>query len=353
MLAAVVAATPSPGGSPTPTPALTATASPTPPYSLHGAFSGYSVHTGGVTANGALTDVSNGMLTLSKNTGQLQGSVTVGEYALSVLGMPLEPTTAKGANTSLYGFVPAYDVAYVPNGNVTVSAGQLATLLGQEDGFTYQNVTIERGVVWGAEPTFSRGVRATYTNGKITGDLEYDDGYYSGNGGRAVEGLAGWAPTANTDWQFAFIVPGANTQPNVTTSVANKREFDFMLTQQFGKLQLEPYVLYVDSPASAQLGYTKSESALGAVVLADYAWNSVYSVGGRFESFGNGSAASDTSLNADLVGFGPGSRATTWTITPMYHPGPFFVRAEYSFVTVTNGAFSSQSRYLVELGAQF
>jgi hypothetical protein len=134
----------------------------------------------------------------------------------------------------------------------------------------------------------------------------------------------------------------------VTASVANKREFDFMLTQQFGKLQLEPYVLYIVSPPSAALGYVKSESALGGVVLANYAFNSVYSVGGRFESFGNGSTTGDTSLNADLVGYGAGSRATTWTITPEYRPGLFFARAEYSLVNPIN-----QSRYLLETGVQF
>ncbi|MGB6985038.1 MAG: outer membrane beta-barrel protein [Candidatus Aquilonibacter sp.] len=367
-LAALVAVTPS--ASPTPTP--TASPTPTPPYSLHGAISEYSEHTNNMNPAGALdtpmgadlatrTDLSNALLTFSKNTGQLQGSVTVGAYAFPVVGQAINPTTQQNANSNLYGFVPAYDLAYVPNGNLTVSAGQLATLLGQEDGFTFQNYDIQRGLVWAAEPTFSRGVRVAYTNGKISGDLEYDDGYYSGNSGRAVEGLAGWAPTSNTNLSFAFIVPGSNTPANVTVAVANKREYDLMLTQTFGKLSLEPYVLYIESPASASLGYTNSESALGGVVLAQYAWNSVYSLSGRFESFANHSATSDTSLNADLVGYGPGSRASTWTITPAYHPGPFFVRAEYSLVTVSNatagfgptGTLTNQSRYLLEMGVQF
>ena len=370
VLAAVLTATPS--TSPTPTPTPTATPTPTPPYTLHGAFSGYSEHTNNVNPSGALdtptgadlttrTEVSNALLTLSKTTSQLQGSVTVGAYAFPVVGAAINPTTQQGANSYLYGFVPAYDLAWVPNGNVTVSAGQLATLLGQENGFTFQNYNIQRGLVWGAEPTFSRGVRVAYTNGKISGDLEYNDGYYSGSSGRAVEGLAGWAPTSNTNWSFAFIIPGANTPPNATVAIGNKREYDFMLTQTYGKLQLEPYVLYVQSPPSASLGYTAGESALGAVVLAQYAWSGAYSLSGRFEYFANHSATTDTSPNADLVGYGPGSRATTWTITPAYHPGPFFVRAEYSLVTVNNatvgfgpaGTLTNQSRYLVELGVQF
>ncbi|HET9031074.1 MAG TPA: outer membrane beta-barrel protein [Candidatus Aquilonibacter sp.] len=347
MLAATLDATPSPA--------------PTPPYSFDGAFSGYSVSTANA---GAETDVSNALLTLTKNTGVLRGTVTIGAYAFPTVGVALGPTNLQpGANTALYGWMPAYDVAYVPNAHVTLAAGQLPSLLGQESGFTFQNVQIQRGLVWLAENTFSRGVRLTYANGRWFGNLGYTDGYYSGNGGRALEGLFGWSPTSNTTWQFGLLVPGSNTPGNVTATVANKREYDFMLSQTYGKLQLLPYVLAVESPSSAPLGYTRSESALGAVLIATYAFSNRYSLAGRVESFANGSATSDRSANADLVGYGPGSRATTWTITPAYHFAPFFLRAEYSHVNVAQGApglgfgpsgtFSTQSRVVIETGVQF
>ncbi|HVA27282.1 MAG TPA: outer membrane beta-barrel protein, partial [Candidatus Baltobacteraceae bacterium] len=225
------------------------------------------------------------------------------------------------------------------------------------------DVDVQRGVVWAAETTFSRGVRLAYTNGKWFGDLGYDDGFYSGNRGRALDGLAGWTPTPNTTWQFAFTLPGASTPGNVTATIANKREYDVMLTQQYGKLQLLPYVLFVQSPAAPSLGYGKTERATGYVVLADYALTSAYSVGLRFESFANASASNDVSLNADLVGFGPGSAATTWTITPSWHPGPFFARIDLSNVSIRNftpglgfgatGTSANQHRIIGELGVQF
>jgi Putative beta-barrel porin-2, OmpL-like. bbp2 len=360
--------------SPSPSPAPTATPTAPPAYSLDGTFSEYSSHTSNVNATGSVdqpfgidipdrTDVSNGLLTVTKNAGVIRGSVTAGVYAFPTVGVALNPTNEQNANSTLYGYVPAYDLAYVPNAHVTVEAGQLASLLGQESGFTFQNLDIQRGLVWAAENTFSRGMRLTYTNGKWFGDLGYTDGYYSGNSGRALEGLFGWTPTSSTTWQFGFLIPGANTPPNVTMAVANKREYDLMLTQQWGKLQLLPYALVVESPASAIRGYTSPESALGLVLLANYAFNSTYSIAGRVESFSNNSATSDLSANADLVGYGPGSRATTWTITPAYHPGPFFARAEYSYVSVarfapglafgTAGTVPNQSRFLVEAGVVF
>jgi hypothetical protein len=309
------------------------------------------------------TEVSNGLITVTKNTSQLQGGVTIGAYALPVVGQAINPTTQQGANSSLYGYFPSAYLAYVPSAHLSVSAGQQATLLGQEDGFTFQNFTIQRGTVWAAEPTFSRGVRATYAQGKFTGDLEYNDGFYSGDTGRAVEGLAGWAPSGSTDLQIAFIVPGKNTPGNVTSGIANKNEVDFMLTEGFGKLQLEPYVLLVNSPASASLGYTSGESALGTAFIANYAFNGMYSVALRYEWYFNNSAASATSRNADLVGYGSGSGAQTWTITPTYRSNLFFARLECSGVQVSNftpglafgngGNGSTQTRFLVETGVQF
>lgn len=357
-----------------PSSAPTSSQTPTPAYSFDGSFSEYNVHTTNVNATGALdqpsgndladrTDLSNALLILTKNTGTFRFSVTGGAYAFPVVGQAINPTTQQSANSWLYGFVPVAYAQYVPNAHLTISIGKQTALLGQESAFTFQNLDVQRGLGFAAEPLISRGIRAAYMHGKFTGDLEYNDGYYSGNAGRAVEGLAGWAPTAATNLQLAFILPGINTPGNVTAGIANKREFDFMLTQQIGKLQLLPYALFVDSPASAVLGYTKAESGLALVLLANYAFDPKYSVAARYESFENRSVAGDTSLNADLLGYGPGSSATTWTITPSYRMNDIFARAEYSAVNVSDvlpglgfgphGTATNQSRVVFEFGVQF
>lgn len=343
------------------------------PYSVDGTFSLYSAHTSGVNATGALdtpagidddarTDLSNGLVTFAKNAGRLRFGLTAGVYAFPTVGEALNPTVQANANTALYGYVPQYYVAFVPDEHVTVSAGQLATLLGQEDGFTYQNINVQRGLVWAAEPVFSRGVRFQYTQGKFTGDLEYDDGYYSGSH-RAFEGLLGWAPSQSIDLQFAFIRPQADTPGNMTSAIANKTEYDVMLTQQIGKLQLLPYALFIDSPANAAIGYASNEAATGAAFLADYAVNDRFSVGARYEWFADHSGAGDTSANADFLGYGPGSRAASFTITPAYKAGLYFVRAELSTVDAIDAtpglAFDAsgdgrvQTRVLVETGVEF
>ncbi len=366
MLAVVIGASASPSPAPLP--------SSTPAYSLDGAFAFVRSFTNGVNATGALdtpngadiahrADDSDALIVLTKNTGTLRGSVTVGAYSFPTVGQSLNPTLQPGANTALFGAFPVAYLVYAPTAHLTISAGKLATLLGQESAFTFQNVNVERGLGFALEPTISRGVRASYTQGKASGTLEIDDGFYSGNAGRALEGLIGLAPSAATNVQLAFIVPGRNTPGNPTSAIANKTEYDVMLTQQIGKLQLLPYALFVRSPASARLDYTTSERASAYALLANYAFNLTSSIALRYERAADASSVADSSANADLLGYGPGSRAESWTITPSYHPGPLFVRAEYANVHAyafapglafgPTGSSGTQNRYLLELGVQF
>ncbi len=278
------------------------------------------------------------------------------------MGVAINPTFQRFANTNLFGYLPNAYVQYVPNANWTISAGKLPTLLGQENAFTFQNINIQRGLVWNMEPVVSNGIRVAYANANFSAALEYNDGFYSGSR-RAVEGLLGWNPTAAASLQFIFIIPDANTPSNNTALIANKREYDLMYTQQIGKLQVLPYALWVQSPASSALGSVRSQSAFGAVLLANYAFNGVLSLGGRFEAVGNSSSTNDSSFNADLVGYGPGSSATTFTLTPAYKTAHLMVRGEWSHVVGNNispglgfgpgGLRTNQTRLGLEVGAQF
>ncbi|MBC5815244.1 MAG: outer membrane beta-barrel protein [Candidatus Eremiobacteraeota bacterium] len=353
----------SPSPSPTPVPNIT--------WQVNA--SGYSFKTNNPNATGALdtttgadtgsrTDYSNIQASVTRNTGLFRFGTIIGEYAFPVVGQAINPTFKAGANTDLFSFVPVAYMQYVPNGAWTFTAGKMAALLGQESNFTYQNVNIQRGLGWNAEPAFTRGVRGAYTQGKFTGTLGYTDGYYSGRL-NSLEGLLAWVASSNTTVQFAWIAPPNNSGPNPTAGIANKREADLMLTQQFGKLQLLPYLLWIDSPQNTSIGYNGDERAFAGVLIASYVFDNAWSVGARYESIVNRSSTLDLGANADLVGFGPGSKATTLTLTPAFKTGHTTIRAEYSNVNL--GAFTpglgfgnfgttpSQSRVGLELGVQF
>lgn len=371
MLAAAAYAVPAiadPAPPPTPSP------SPSPPpITVSGIVSGFTFTSDNPNATGALdtaggadlssrTQPSNALITVAKTSGALRFSLTAGAYNFPVVGVAINPTFQQLANTNLFGYLPNAYVQYVPNANWTISAGKLPTLLGQENAFTFQNITIQRGLVWNMEPVVSNGIRVAYSNAIFSAALEYNDGFYSGSR-RAVEGQLGWNPTPASSLQFIFIIPDANTPSNTTALIANKREYDLMYTQQIGKLQLLPYALWVQSPASNALGYVRTQSAFGAVLLANYAFNGKFSLGGRFETAGNSSSVHDFSFNSDLVGYGPGSSATTLTLTPAYKTAHLIVRGEWSHVVANNvlpslgfgpgGLRTNQTRLGLEVGAQF
>jgi hypothetical protein len=349
------------------------TPSPAPALTVSGVLSGFTLSSDNANATGALdtasgadlssrTQLSNALLTIAHTNGKLRFSITAGAYAFPVVGVAINPTFQRLANTNLYGYVPNAYVQYVPDSAWTISAGKLPTLLGQENTFTLQNLNIQRGLVWNMEPVVSNGIRVAYSHANFSAALEYNDGFYSGSH-RAIEGQVGWNPTPANSLQLIFIVPDANTPANNTALIANKREYDLMYTQQIGKLQLLPYALWVQSPASAALGYAKSESAFGAVLLANYAFNSTFSLGGRFEAVADSSALTDFGFNSDLLGYGPGSNATTLTLTPTYKTSHMFARGEWSHVAAYNvlpglgfgpaGTRTNQTRLGVELGVQF
>lgn len=318
---------------------------PAPVISVAPEFTLYDFRTNGISYSNA--NVGNALLNLTVNARNLRANATAGTYGFPAIGFPLLPDDAAGANVMLYSPLPVAALTYGFNSHLSVAAGKFAALLGQESPFTYQNINVQRGIAWSMEPTISRGLQVSYSNGSWSATLQENDGYYSG-GIRAFEGLIAWSPSTNTSLQLAAIVPGANVPPNPTTTVANKAEYDLMYTRTIGKLQLLPYFLWVTSPASSALGYTRAENASAAVVLGTWNFSPQWNLAFRFEGAWNASSPSDPSPNADLVGFGHGSSASSQTFTPAYRFGNGGVlRIEYSHVFATG---LDQSRYGVEFG---
>ncbi len=363
--AALADATPAPDASPTATPA--------PSVVLHAVFSGTEAYTSGVNAIGSFDtptgadrssrqNVSNAFALLSKPTGILQFALQAGAYSIPTVGIAGNKTVQTNANTDLFGPVPLAYVAYVPNSNFNVSAGILATLTGAESTFTYLNWNIQRGAVWNVENAVTRGVRASWTSGKSVITLGANDGFYSGKYG-AAEAAITFAPDPSDSLLFVWVDPNSWTPGNPTTSVANKELFDLVYTRTHGNLQLAPYVLWARSPAAPSLGFSSSESAFGAAILANVAWSNRFSTAVRLETLHNGSAAGDTSANADLIGYGAGSGISTFTVTPAWNLGHgTIVRVDFSNAHVTgaapglafntDGNSANQSRVVVELGPQ-
>jgi len=115
-------------------------------------------------------------------------------------------------------------------------------------------------------------------------------------------------------------------------------------------------------PKNPFLGAVKGASTVGGAILATYSFaDTPFSLPGRAEY--QSSSGSLLSGNANVLGYGPGSSAWSFTLTPTFQQGIFFARLEGSVVGLSHitapggfdksGAGTTQGRVLLETGILF
>ena len=131
-------------------------------------------------------DFSNVQLIVQNTTGPVQFFVEVGDYAFPTVGAPYTRAFTNTRNT--FDFAPVAYVKLQPTTEFSIQAGKLPTLIGAESAFTFQNLDIQRGLLWNQEPVVSQGVQVNYAKGPVTLSASVNDGFYSGrlNWPRAV-----------------------------------------------------------------------------------------------------------------------------------------------------------------------
>ena len=121
-------------------------------------------------------DISNAQVFIQKTTGWFQFYLQGGAYNIPVLGMPFAKTG--DTTTGLYGPFPVAMLKLV-KGNFNVEIGALPTLVGAEYTFDFENMNIERGLLWNQEHAISRGIQLNDTYKKLTLSFSWNDGFYS------------------------------------------------------------------------------------------------------------------------------------------------------------------------------
>src|SRR3954462_7143444 len=121
--------------------------------------------------------LSNGQIFIQKPDGKFQYFIQAGAYTLPSLATAFLPADKTVSN--FYGALPVA-FAKVPVGKTTqFLIGSLPTLIGAEYTFTFQNMNIERGLLWNQEPAVSRGIQMNQALGKVNLSFSWNDGYYS------------------------------------------------------------------------------------------------------------------------------------------------------------------------------
>jgi Putative beta-barrel porin-2, OmpL-like. bbp2 len=307
-------------------------------------------------------DVDNAQLILQKDSGEVQFLVQGGAYNIPVVGEPFIDTL--DLDNNLYGPVPVAYIKFVTSESVSLQAGKLPSLVGAEGAWPWVNYNIERGLLWNLENTVTRGVQFNYTKNAISASVAWTDGFYSHRFNNLTGSFTYTLSPADTITAVVYDTLGNTPYGSSATPEAlnNARIYNLIYTHSTGSWTFTPYVQYIDSPTSTELGYTHDNSSFGAALLADYVVNKQWSLGARLE-YVTSSGAGNTSTNNNLLGYGPGSRAWTLTVTPTWQSGGLFARAELSYARLVDytsglafgraGEQANQMRLMFETGVVF
>ena len=305
-------------------------------------------------------DLSNGQVFVQKTDGWLQFYVQAGAYSLPALGTSY--LTVGDAISDTFGAVPVAYAKLAPSDSFSIEAGKLPTLIGDEYTFTFENMNIERGLLWNQEPAVSRGVQANYSSGPIALSLSLNDGFYSGR----FNWFSGSAACTIDSSNSLTFVGGGNFGHTGYSSFAtplaqnNGNIFNLIYSWTSGPWTVSPYFQYANVPANTVLGLLHGAATTGGAILATYSLNDDWKLAGRTEyisSSGNFIAGTPNLL------YGPGSDAWSLTVTPTYQQGIFFARGDASYVGVGHSAAgfafgphldqTSQVRLMLETGVLF
>ena len=310
-------------------------------------------------------DVSNAQVFIQKTSGFFQFFLQGGAYNLPVLSFPFlktGPTT-----TQTYGPFPV-GYAKLVKGNFNIEIGSLPTLIGDEYTFTFQNMNIERGLLWNQEPAISRGIQLNDTYKKLTLSFSWNDGFYSDRY-TSLTGLLAYAINGSNTVTFAA---GGNAGTYVRQGPAsfptpgyqnNEQVYNLIYTFIKGPVTISPYYQYTVVKSNDNVFPTPGAHTNGGAILANYNFKHGFSLAVRPEYIkSSGSLATN---EANLLGYGPGTGAFSFTVTPTWVKDAFFLRGDVSIVHLTNfvtgsdvgfgigGTNTNQARGVIEAGFMF
>lgn len=321
-------------------------------------------------------DFSNAQAWIQKADGPFQFYVQAGLYAFPSLGLPIFSTLDQ--TQYLYGPLPVAYGKILLGDNWSIQGGRMTTLIGSELPFTFQNINIQRGLLFNQENVINHGVQVNYSNGPLSASVAVTDGFFSNE----LKWLTGAVTYKLDDANTIGINGGFNFGTSNVLNRSARYQFATPLfgqnsgiisvnyTYAAGPWTITPYLQFTTVERDLGIGITKSASTYGAAILANYAFSDFFSLGGRLEYIEQ-SGKKDSGTTSLL--YGAGSSAFSFTITPTFTWGRYFLRGEYSLVQLSGvskvydgfgipvagtgfgrlGTKSEQQRFLIETGITF
>jgi len=327
---------------------------------LNGVVSGLSLWQGNHLSGDkpAQAALSNGQVFIQKTSDWWQFYVQAGVYNILAIGTPFLPS--EKAITNLYGPVPVAYLKLAPAKNTSILIGALPTLMGAEYTFSFENMNVERGLLWNQENAINRGIQVHQNLGKFTASLSWNDGYYSNR----YSWLSGSLAYVTGPQSLSFIGMGNLAQTEFQTLATpvqnNSVMYAAIYTYTKGNWIVQPYYQYSNVPTNPSVGVTHGTSTNGGALLVSHTFKHGLSVAGRGEYLTSTGSSAEHSVN---LLYGPGSAAWSITSTPTFQHQRFFARGDISFVRAqgltageafgVGGASPNQSRGVIEAGFMF
>lgn len=330
-----------------------------------GFLQNHAVNAPGTGNSNSLVDVSNAQVEIQTTEGPLQFYLQGGTYALPSLGTPY--TKSGKAMDQLYGPLTIAYAKAVISPEFSVMVGALPTLIGAESTFTFQNLNIQRGLLWNQEPAISKGIQVNYAKGPLSVSLSGNDGFYSEKY-NWISGSISYA--INPSNSISFVGAGnlsRNQNSSARTPLAqnNSKIFNVIYTYTDGALTLNPYLQYSRVGSRPELGIDRSAESFGGALLVKYAVSNRWSLGARAEYIktSGGGCGGDVGCSPTNLLYGTDSGAWSLTVTPTYQRERYFIRGELGYVHIqhpasgmafgSDGAQPNQLRALAEVGFLF
>jgi hypothetical protein len=327
---------------------------------LNGVLSGFGLVQGNHVAGDSTAQaaLSNGQVFVQKSDGWLQFYVQAGAYNISSLGTAFIPTGKQVDD--LYSPVPVAFLKLVPTKSTSIQVGALPTLIGAEYTFSFENMNIERGLLWNQENAINRGVQINQSMGRFAASFSWNDGYYSNR----YSWLSGSLSYTQGPHSLVFVGMGNlghTAYQTLATPVQNNSVmYELGYTYSKGSWIFQPYYQYSDVPTDPAVGVLKGASTQGGAALLSHNLGHGFSLSGRGEYIATSGSPTDGSQN---LLYGSGSSAWSATLTPTFQRQRFFVRGDASVVRAISftpgnafgeaGADSTQGRGVLEIGFLF
>jgi hypothetical protein len=163
---------------------------------------------------------------------------------------------------------------------------------------------------------------------------------------------------------LSFVAGGNLSQTSNATFVTPVQNdgsiFNVIYTFTKGPWILQPYFQYTDIPTNAKIAIVNGANTKGGAILASYAFKHGFSLPVRWEYLSSSGSVAQNSIN---LLYGPGSSGTSFTVTPTFQQGGFFVRGDIAWVHAGSftkgdtfgpaGLDNNQFRAVAEIGFIF